>query len=174
MNKAFRLFIVFLLIVTVVPLMAERGDDTNRKSKNGMAEGTWDGVEVKVEYGRPQVRGRAIYGDLIAFDKIWRTGADEATVITFSKDVMIAGNKVPAGSYSLFTIPTKGPWTVILNKVAKQWGAYKYDQAQDVLRFKVKPSKIDPIEELTFEVNGGRVKFSWETIGFAFTVKAAM
>lgn len=173
MNKAFRLFIVILLIVSVVPMMAERGDDTNRKSKNGLVKGVCDGVEVTIEYGRPKAKGRTIYGELIAYDKIWRTGADEATVIRFSKDVVIAGKMLAAGSYSFFTIPGKGPWTVIFNKVAKQWGAYKYDKGQDALRFQVRPSRIDPVEELTLAVTGGRVKFAWETIGFAFTVKAA-
>ncbi|HEY0896308.1 MAG TPA: DUF2911 domain-containing protein [Sphingobacteriaceae bacterium] len=94
---------------------------------------------IKIQYSRPNMKGRKIFGDLVPWDQVWRTGANSATTITFTDDVRLEGNAVPAGQYGLFTIPGKTEWTIILNKKAQQWGAYEYDQAQDFLRFTVKP-----------------------------------
>ncbi len=88
---------------------------------------------VRVIYGRPQLKGRAM-ADLAPAGKVWRTGANEAAEITFYKDVTFGDKKVAAGTYALFTIPGDGEWTVILNKNLNQWGAYSYDSAGDVAR----------------------------------------
>jgi hypothetical protein len=82
------------------------------------------------------------------YGKVWRAGANEATVFTTSKDITVEGKKLPAGTYGFFAIPTETNWTVIFNKVAKQWGAYKYDQAQDALRVTVTPVKTAMNERL--------------------------
>lgn len=169
-----------LLIVTCLTLVAglmpalaqERGDDADRKSKNGETTATIDGVDVRITYGRPKVRGRTIWGDLEPYDKVWRAGADEATTITFSSDVLIEGEPLPAGTYSLFTIPSQGSWTVIFNKVAEQWGAYDYDARQDALRVEVEPTSGDHVEELTFSVEGNSVVLAWEALRVAFDVAA--
>lgn len=100
-------------------------------------------VAVKVVYGRPQKKGRTIFGALVPYDKIWRTGANEATEVTFYKDAKFGGKKVPAGTYVLYTIPSEKEWTVILNKNLNVWGSYQYKQEADLVRFKVKPSKAD-------------------------------
>lgn len=84
----------------------------------------------------PNVKGRKIFGGLEPYGKVWRTGANSATVITFSDDVTIEGNKVPAGEYALFTIPNATEWTIILNKTSKQWGAYEYKPADDFYALK--------------------------------------
>jgi hypothetical protein len=168
------LLIAALLIVSVMPAVAERGDDTKRKSKNGKVEGTIAGVNVTLEYGRPQVNGRTIWGDLVPFDKVWRTGADEATTFAVSKDVNVEGKKLAAGTYSLFTIPGKTEWTIIFNKVAKQWGAFKYDKGQDVLRVKVKPAAAEHVEEMTFKIEGNKVVLRWEKLSVPFVISAAM
>jgi hypothetical protein len=94
--------------------------------------------KVTITYSRPNVKGRKIFGGINPWGQVWRTGANAATVIMFSENVIVEGNKVPAGSYSLFTIPAKDEWTVILNKTVKQWGAYSYKEADDFLRFKEK------------------------------------
>jgi len=86
----------------------------------------------------------------VPYDQVWRTGANEATTITFSDDVTVEGTKLPAGTYGLFTIPGKDEWTVVFNKGAKQWGAYEYKQADDVLRIKATPHAVDAHELLTF------------------------
>lgn len=95
--------------------------------------------KITLTYSRPNVKDRKVFGNLVPYDKVWRTGANDATLINFSEDVSIEGNNIPAGEYGLFTIPGKTEWTIILNKTAKQWGAYEYKEADDVLRFKIKP-----------------------------------
>jgi hypothetical protein len=98
--------------------------------------------KITITYSRPNVKGRVIFGGINPYGQVWRTGANAATTITFSDNVIIEGNKIPAGTYSLFTIPDKNEWTIILNKTDKQWGAYSYKQADDLLRFKVKPEYL--------------------------------
>ena len=110
-------------------------------------------TEVSVEYCRPSVRGRKIFGGLVPYGEVWRTGANEATKITFSTDVKVGGAAVPAGSYELFTIPGKSEWTVIINKVTGQWGAYSYDKSNDVARITVKPESVaTPVETFTISI----------------------
>ena len=167
------MLVIALLVVSVMPAAAERGDDSKRKSKNGKVEGTINGVNVTLEYGRPKVNGRTVWGDLVPYDKLWRTGADEATTIAVDKDVNIEGKKLAAGTYSLFTVPGKAEWTIVFNKVAKQWGAYRYDKGQDALRVNVKPAAAEHVEELTFEIKGNNVVLRWEKLSIPFSVSAA-
>jgi hypothetical protein len=94
---------------------------------------------MRVIYSRPQKNGREIFGKLVPFGKVWRTGANEATEITFYKDVMFGNKSVEAGTYSLFTIPDKDKWTIILNEELNLWGAYRYDDSKDVARIEVEP-----------------------------------
>jgi hypothetical protein len=108
-------------------------------------------TDVVIEYARPSVKGRKVFGELEPYGKVWRTGANGATKITFSTAVKFGGNDVPAGTYSLFTIPTSGEWTVILNKTADQWGAYSYDAKEDQARVQVKPTMLPELVE-TLEI----------------------
>jgi hypothetical protein len=111
-------------------------------------------TDIDVAYSRPGVKGRAIFGGLVPYDEVWRTGANSATKISFSTPVKFGGAEVPAGTYGLFAIPDKDEWTVILNKVAKQWGAYEYDPKEDVVRVKVKPVTLAaPVETFTIDVS---------------------
>jgi hypothetical protein len=103
--------------------------------------------KITLTYSRPNVKGRKIFGGLQPYGEVWRTGANSATSIEFSENVIIEGNKVPAGKYGLFTIPGKDEWTIILNKTWKQWGAYSYKQSDDFLRFTVKPMMDDELFE---------------------------
>ncbi|MFI5139523.1 MAG: DUF2911 domain-containing protein [Sphingobacteriales bacterium] len=107
--------------------------------------------KITITYSRPNVKGRVIFGGINPYGQVWRTGANAATTINFTENVIMEGHKVPAGSYSLFTIPEKDEWTVILNKTVKQWGAYSYKEADDFLRFKVKPGYLDEKRE-TFTI----------------------
>ncbi|HVW94440.1 MAG TPA: DUF2911 domain-containing protein [Mucilaginibacter sp.] len=95
--------------------------------------------KITITYSRPSVKDRLIFGGINPYGQVWRTGANAATTISFTENVVVEGHSVPAGTYALFTIPERDVWTIILNKTAKQWGAYSYDQSQDLLRFKVKP-----------------------------------
>jgi hypothetical protein len=111
-----------------------------------------EGKDVEVAYGQPSKRGRVIFGQLEPYGKVWRTGANEATEITFKKDVTFGGQPVKAGTYTLYTIPTENEWTVILNPELKQWGAYGYDKVKDkdLPHVKVPAQKVDaPIEKMT-------------------------
>jgi hypothetical protein len=111
-------------------------------------------TDIEVDYSRPGVKDREIFGGLIPYGQVWRTGANSATKITFSTDVKLDGNDIPAGTYALFTIPGADKWTVIINKGAKQWGAYSYDQKLDVVRFDVTPIELaEKIETFTIEFN---------------------
>lgn len=133
--------------------------------------------KVSLEYQRPSANGRTIFGGLVPFDQVWRTGANNATAITFDSEVSINGNTVAAGTYGLFTIPSKGEWTIILNKTSQQWGAYQYQEADDVLRFTVKPKKLkDKVE--TFTISFGNVtpksleiSLAWEKTKVSFPVE---
>ncbi|HEY9195289.1 MAG TPA: DUF2911 domain-containing protein [Mucilaginibacter sp.] len=103
--------------------------------------------KITITYSRPNVKERKIFGGIIPWGEVWRTGANAATTISFTEKVVIEGNPVPAGTYSLFSIPEKNEWTIILNKVVKQWGAYNYKQSEDFLRFKIKPLHVSEKRE---------------------------
>lgn len=113
--------------------------------------------KVTLTYNRPNTNGRVIFGNLEAYGQVWRTGANYATTITFTDEVTFGGKKVPPGKYSLFTIPNKTEWTVILNKTSQQWGAYAYKEADDVLRINVIPTTSKNSTE-TLTINFTKVR----------------
>lgn len=164
--------VLTMIVVAGAPAMAERGDDAKRKSKNGMVEGTIDGVSVALEYGRPNVKDREIWGALVPYDKVWRTGADEATTITFGADVTVQGETLGGGTYSLFTIPGESEWTVIFNEVADQWGAYDYESGKDVLRVTTTAMASEHVESLEFQIDGDQVVLHWGELAVPVTVSA--
>lgn len=112
--------------------------------------------QIKLSYSRPNVKGRTIFGDLIPYGQVWRTGANSPTKITFGDDVSVEGQAVPAGEYALYTIPGQSEWTIILSKNTKLWGAMGYQEADDLLRVKVKPITVtDKVE--TFRIDFANV-----------------
>jgi hypothetical protein len=138
-----------------------------RVSPHETTSATLGGKKITIEYGRPYKKGRVIFGGLEKFGKVWRTGADEATTIETQGDLMLGSLHVPAGKYALFTIPDQNEWTLIINKVAKQSGAYEYDAKQDLGRVKMKLEKSPKvIEQLTISVDGqgnrGALKIAWD------------
>ena len=111
-------------------------------------------TDIEIVYSRPSAKGRQIFGGLEAYDKVWRTGANNATTVKFSTPVKFGGTEIPAGTYGLFTIPGENEWTVILSKNAKQSGAFTYDEKDDVARCKVTPVKLaEPVETFTIDLN---------------------
>ena len=150
-----------LLFLSTVVLTVFSACAQDRKSPHETVEGK----DVKVTYGRPYKKGRVIFGDLEKYGKVWRTGADEATEITFTKDAQVAGKPVKAGTYTLFTIPGENEWTIILNSQLKQWGAYSYDKYKDkdVLQVKVPAKKTDKvIEQHTIRFNDAGMVIEWD------------
>ncbi|MBC6995172.1 DUF2911 domain-containing protein [Lewinella lacunae] len=127
--------------------------------------GTVGGAPVTINYGSPAVNGRAIFGTLVPYGEVWRTGANEATRITFGSDVMVGADKqaLPAGTYSLFTIPAEqGEWTVIFNKTAEQWGSNGYDQTADAARVSAQAMAADaPAERMAFGLDEATIKLMW-------------
>ncbi|HKK44254.1 MAG TPA: DUF2911 domain-containing protein [Balneolaceae bacterium] len=124
---------------------------------------------IKIVYGQPYKRGRDIFGNLVPYDQVWRTGANEATEITTTQDIIFAGKKVPAGTYALFTIPHKnGKWTIILNSKLGQWGAFEYDQKDDFLRVNVPTDKTEkPTQAFTIQFddvknNSTNIDLNWD------------
>lgn len=144
-------------------------EDTLKGSPHRTAMATVNGIHVHIEYGSPGVKGRVIWGGLVAYDKVWVTGAHGATTIQFSKDVEINGKKIPAGKYAFFTIPGKDKWTVILNTRYDQHLADEYNDKEDVLRMDVVPENHDMIQRLTYSVNktddqSGEIAMQWERL----------
>jgi len=123
---------------------------------------------IKLDYGKPNKQNRKIFGALIPYDKLWRTGANSSTKITFDQEVQLAGNIIPAGTYGLYSIPGAKEWTIIIHKNAKLWGAGGYDETNDLLRFKVPVTPLkDTVETLNiyfenFDANGGDLIIAWE------------
>jgi len=151
--------------------------DATIKSPRKELVGKAGDVSLVINYGSPAVNDRVIYGDLVPYNKVWRTGANEATRITFPQDVIVgeASKKLAAGTYSLFTMPSsKEDWTVIFNKVADQWGAYDYEDTADAVRIKG-TSKVAPTraERMNFALDGNTVQLMWDDLVVAFPVASA-
>ncbi|PIB37471.1 hypothetical protein BFP72_08280 [Reichenbachiella sp. 5M10] len=146
---------------------------SNRPSPPARASRQVGGAEVFITYSQPSVKGRVIWGDLVKYDKIWRTGANEATVFTTDADIQIAGQTIKTGNYALYTIPSEGQWEIILNTKYDVWGAYDYDKTLDVLRFSVVPTRVGNLQEkMLFDISKeGVVSFSWEYLRFTFPVE---
>jgi len=133
--------------------------------------------EVEVKYSRPSARGRTIYGGLVPFGELWRTGAHDATTIKFSEVVKLNGNDIPAGTYTLFTIPNQNEWTIVINKAIEMHGTSDYTQEQDLVRFTAKPEKSARYyETFTIEVNDltkeeAGMFLLWENTQVKLTIK---
>lgn len=154
----------------------DRAQENIRLSPNAVVSQTIGTTEVTITYGRPSVRGRVIFGELVPFDEVWRTGADEATTITFSEDVTIEGEPLDAGTYGLFTIPQEDDeWTIIFNNIADQWGAYEYDAGEDILRLDVTSDTAPNLEQLMFyfeevEESTGLAVLHWDDVKVSFRI----
>jgi len=194
------LFIVSVLVTAVVATAAQVR--VPRPSQKATVMQTIGVTDVTITYSRPGVKGRKIWGDplpaqanvqgeatlddqnvrpkdavIVPWGHVWRTGANEATTFEVTDDVLINGQKLPAGSYSLHTIPTKDEWTIVFNGTANQWGSFDYDPKKDTLRVKAKPQwgsentewlqyTIDPVTDDSAQVN-----IRWEKVTVPFTVK---
>ncbi len=130
---------------------------------------------VSIVYHRPNTKARKVWGALVPFGEVWRTGANEATIFEVSNDVKINGQMLPKGKYSLHTIPAADEWTIVFSKKWDQWGSFTYDVKDDALRVKAKPLKTDFTETLSYEfenvaMNTAQVVIGWEKIKVPFTV----
>lgn len=152
---------LFLSLIFMSGVLAQ---SEKRASPMQSTKATVGDAEISITYSSPSKKGREIYGGLVPFDKIWRTGANEATVFTTSQDIRVNGQDLAAGTYALFTIPGEENWTIIFNKNAKQWGAYNYDKSQDALRVTAETEEIEETEAFTIEaMDDGHIYLDWDT-----------
>lgn len=145
------------------PPPQENSGSNKSKSPRTEIQGNVGGADIMIRWGAPSVRGREIWGQLVPYDNVWRTGADSASYVDFSKDVKIEGKSLKAGRYSIFTIPSEGEWTVIFNSVWNQWGAFDHDASKDILRVTVTPENTQELQEsLKFFIDKNGFGYQWE------------
>jgi hypothetical protein len=183
MSFIFRLNIHLLLIMVCFVMLSSQSfaqnDKKVRVSPKAAVIQTVGFTEIRIDYNRPGVKGRVIWNGLVPYNKVWRTGANEATKFTFSTDVQINGKTLKAGSYSFFAIPTNENWTLIFNKVADQWGAFEYNEAEDALRFEIAPEEGSMQEWLAYTItktskNSAVVTLEWEKLKVPFTIEVSI
>ena len=165
-----------ILLVIGIVLIGLNGLNAQEKSKKKSpameAKANVGEAQITINYSSPSVKGRTIFGDLVPYDKVWRTGANEATVFETSKDIMVNGQKLAAGKYSLFTIPNKDKWVVIFNSEWEQWGAYKYKEKEDVLRVEAKPGSLsESVEMLSIDIKDDKLNINWDRVGVSVDLK---
>ena len=173
------MFLLISLVLFTKSIEAQNIKQELRISPKAEVMQTVGFTEIRIDYSRPGVKGREIWGKLVSYDAVWRAGANEATKITFSTDVTVEGKKLKKGSYSFFAIPGKNQWTLIFNKVADQWGAFEYNESEDALRVKVKTEKATWQEWLSYTINKASdssaiIRLEWEKIKVPFKVEVKL
>jgi hypothetical protein len=168
------LFVLALLALTS-PLFAQ--DKKPRVSPHETVNATVDGAKISIVYGRPYTKDpksgemRKVWGTLVPYDKVWRMGADEATILTTDKDITIGGTPIKAGSYSLYLMPSASGAKLIVNKQTGQWGT-KYDESQDLVRIDMKKdAAAKAADQFTIAVDGGMLKLTWENTQYSAAIK---
>jgi hypothetical protein len=156
---------------------AQPQDKSKRPSPPGTADCTINGKKVTIDYSRPFLKGRKLGTDLAPYGKVWRTGANEATTLTTAIALDIGGAKVPAGTYTLYTLPSEGTWQLIINKQTGQWGT-EYHQEQDLARVDMKKQEIAvPVEQFTISLDqdsnsSADLTMEWEKTRVSVTIRA--
>jgi hypothetical protein len=159
------------------PAQPQQQDKSKRPSPPGTADCTINGKKVTIEYSRPSLKGRKLGTDLAPYGKVWRTGANEATTLTTAVALDIGGAKVPAGTYTLYTLPSEGTWKLIINKQTGQWGT-EYHQEQDLARVDMKKQEIVvPVEQFTIALDqdsndSADLNLEWEKTRVFVTIRA--
>ena len=165
---------LILSVATLVTITAcGQGDKSQRQSPPAQASETiGSGAVITIDYSQPSVKGRKIGSEIAPYGKVWRTGANEATVFEISKDVKVEGKTLAAGKYGLYSVPGEKEWVIIFNKTWKQWGT-QYTEADDALRVNVKTEKSSSFtEKLTFAVaKNGNVSLMWGDVQVDFKVQ---
>jgi hypothetical protein len=169
--------LAFILFTLMLPILvsAQDGDKSKRPSPPATATGKIGSANITIDYSSPSVKGRKIFGGLLPYGKLWRAGANEATMFSSDKDITVEGKKLPAGKYSLFATPGETEWTIFFNSETGQPGekngAANMDPAKTVLSVVVKPKKLSTLsEKLTYSVNNG-IDIRWEYTDVSVSVK---
>ncbi|MBS1654340.1 MAG: DUF2911 domain-containing protein [Bacteroidetes bacterium] len=169
---------LLILASTTMLLACGQQDKSKRPSPPAIAQGqVASGATITINYSSPAVKGRTIWGDLVPYGKVWRAGANEATIFETDKDIKIDGKTLPAGKYSLYALPNENDWVIILNSATGQWGIKHdgettEDPAKDVLRVTVKPVKSGAFNEhLLYTVDKSGFALLWENLKVPVTVE---
>ena len=170
MKKRLVFALAFAVVSIAVVLHVHAGQQDKSKRPSPPATATADlggGATIKVDYSSPKVKGRKIFGGLVPYGKIWRTGANEATTFVTTADITVGGKTVPAGSYTLFTIPNADKWTLVLSKKTGEWGTDYPGEDQDLARIDMKGSKLPGLQEdfkISFDKTsaGATMNVDWE------------
>lgn len=164
---------IILLFVSAVSIQAIAQEAKPKASPAATATGKIKGATITINYSSPAVKERKIWGGLEPYDKVWRAGANDATTFETDKDLKVEGKTLPAGKYSFFLIPREsGTWTAIFNKEAKQWGAFKYEEAKDQLRVNVKTKALAATQErLVYKVSDKGFTLEWDKIAVPVAIK---
>jgi hypothetical protein len=178
-----KLIILATVLATALPLAAQEKKKKAAMSPHETVSAEIDGAKVSISYGRPYIvkpgttEVRKIWGGLVPYGKVWRTGANEATILTTDQTLDIGGTTVPAGKYSLYTLPSEDGAKLIINKQTGQWGTV-YEEKEDLARVDMKKESLDKtVDQFTMAIDknpsGGVIKMAWEKTGYsvAFTVK---
>ena len=177
MNNLYKKISMLMLSASLCALTATAQIQTPQASPAATLSQSIGLGKATIEYSRPALKGRKMFGAQVPYGKVWRTGANKITNLILSEDMLVNGQKVAAGTYALFTIPTATDWTIILSKDANMWGAYEYKEASDVLRFTVKSQKLPKsqeyftIEFTDFTATEANVAISWENVLVKFALK---
>lgn len=166
----------FIFIITIISLYScgSFQDPAHRPSPLVADSISTDTHSLSIAYSSPRVRQRKIWNSLVPFHKVWRTGANEATVFETTRDLIINNQRLPKGKYAVFTIPSEDNWTIIFNREWDQWGAYGYDESKDQLRIEIKPEEnYTHQEEMTFKLTDRSIEFRWETMGYQLPYRLA-
>lgn len=155
-------------VITASVAKDQRRPHASIVNKLDSVQATMVGGMIKIRYSRPAVRGRVIFGAVVPYDRFWRTGTDAATKLTLSQAIYFNGKELPAGEYSIFTLPSKNGWTMMFSKEPNIWGT-EYKAENDVLRVPMSTAALpESVEWLTIAVvpadNGGRIEVSWEKL----------
>ena len=175
MNIKIKLLLILLGTIIFVDQINAQEAIKPRLSPLEIVTVKYESTYIKVTYGRPHKKGRAIFGDLVPYGKVWRTGANEATEITLTQDVMINKKKLKAGTYTIFTIPEKDSWKVIFNADLGQWGSYNYNADKNVLEIKAEVSEIETVYEpftIEFQLQDDKTNLlmMWDKTKASFTI----
>lgn len=173
-NIKFKL-IIFLTSILVVNDIFGQEALKPRMSPLEIVTVKYESTYIKVTYGRPHKKGREIFGDLVPYGKVWRTGANEATEITLTKDIIINKHRLKAGTYTMFTIPEEDKWKVVFNSDLGQWGTYNYNPDKNILEIYAEVSELDVTHEpftIEFQIQDDKTNLlmMWDKTKASFTI----
>ena len=153
-RKQLAVGVSLIMLIAIVAMAQQQPEDkSKRPSPPATAEVTLKNKKITIDYSRPSLKGRKVGQELAPYGKVWRTGANEATALNTEVDLNIGGAKVPAGKYTLYTLPSEGTWKLIINKQTGQWGT-KYDESQDLARVDMKKSTLpQSVEQFTISID---------------------